>query len=146
MKGVSAWIQSAALTGAADEISPPVGAFSKCCLTVLPPCKLQTHPDPLFLRRGSINQLPERGKSPWPGVILLGRGAGDVEGRATSLNYGLCRALTCKGVSVNPTSWRPPALVRSYITLCITMRSLRFQPRLKGGDLKLFRQSQWYFL
>lgn len=57
--------ESVALAGVAEEISIPVGAFSKCRLRVLT-CKLQTHSGPLFLDSRPINQLPERKKKKPP--------------------------------------------------------------------------------
>lgn len=69
---------SIASAGVAEEISIPVGAFSKCRLRVFT-CTLQTHSDPLSLHWSPINQLPER-KTPWPGLILQGQWGPSVEG------------------------------------------------------------------
>lgn len=110
---------SVALTGVAEEISIPVGAFSKCRLRVFT-CKLQTHSDSLFLCGSPINQLAER-KTPWPGLNPPGSGGSQCAWYEADQPpfqiYCMCQALAllgnrvCRLVSVKTqTSWRKRVL------------------------------------
>lgn len=122
--------ESVALAGVAEEISIPVGAFSKCCLRVLT-CKLQTHSGPLFLGSRPINQLPERKKKPpWPGLILLGQGEPEwkVEGRSAPPILNLLHVLSSLVLFGGSADWSALKPQNKWEESCFTASKCTLVP------------------